>query len=118
VTLSEDGRQRRDFIHVDDIVTANLLALKTNVEETLTFNLGTGIDTSLLEFVELAQESIKDRLGICPGKVTVTDSLQAGDVRHCKINVTGAQKHLQFQPGVTLQAGLAQWISEYESCFV
>jgi dTDP-L-rhamnose 4-epimerase len=116
VTLNEDGQQKRDFIHIDDVVAANLLALETTENESLTLNLGTGIETSLLEFVESAQKLVKDRLGIGPGKVIVTNQLQAGDIRHCKIDVAAVQKRLDFKPTVTLEHGLERWISDYRQC--
>ncbi|MCG3193266.1 MAG: NAD-dependent epimerase/dehydratase family protein [Thermoanaerobaculia bacterium] len=46
-----DGEQTRDFIHVADVVTANLLALEKGVIGT--FNTGTGIETSIKELYAL-----------------------------------------------------------------
>src|SRR3989338_9790408 len=44
----EDGRQSRDFIHVSDIVRANLLAMERPEADYEVFNVGTGQPTDLL----------------------------------------------------------------------
>lgn len=47
-----DGEQRRDFVHVDDVVQANLLAMNTPVRSGV-FNVGTGRATSVNEIAAL-----------------------------------------------------------------
>src|SRR5216683_7748907 len=44
--LFEDGKQTRDFVHVSDIVQANLLALETDHADFQAVNIGTGVATS------------------------------------------------------------------------
>ncbi len=47
-----DGSQTRDFIHVDDVVEANLLAMESGLKGEV-FNVGTGVETSFNRVVEL-----------------------------------------------------------------
>ncbi|HYY95801.1 MAG TPA: NAD-dependent epimerase/dehydratase family protein, partial [Pyrinomonadaceae bacterium] len=47
--IFEDGRQARDFVHVSDIVRANLLALETDRADYSAVNVGTGRATSVGE---------------------------------------------------------------------
>ena len=47
-----DGTQKRDFIHVDDIVEANIMAMKSNIKNAI-FNVGTGISTTINNLAEL-----------------------------------------------------------------
>lgn len=42
-----DGEQTRDFVYVEDVVEANLLALKSGKAVGKTFNIGTGVATSI-----------------------------------------------------------------------
>ncbi|HUY33735.1 MAG TPA: NAD-dependent epimerase/dehydratase family protein [Pirellulales bacterium] len=44
------GRQTMDFVHVDDVARANLLALRADVADDV-FNIGSGAETSLLELL-------------------------------------------------------------------
>jgi UDP-glucose-4-epimerase GalE len=55
---TEDGSAVRDFIHVDDLAEAHLLALShlKSGKGSLKVNLGTGVGTSVLEMVSLIQE--------------------------------------------------------------
>jgi UDP-glucose 4-epimerase len=50
-TVFGDGRQTRDFVHVDDVVAANLVAAASDVGGA--FNVGTGVETSVLDLLEL-----------------------------------------------------------------
>src|SRR6185436_10541756 len=45
--IFEDGEQTRDFVHVSDIVQANLLALETDRADYQALNVGTGRPTSV-----------------------------------------------------------------------
>jgi UDP-glucose 4-epimerase len=49
-----DGRQTRDYVYVGDVVAANLAAAESDVEGA--FNVGTGVETSVLELVALLRE--------------------------------------------------------------
>jgi len=49
-TVFGDGTQTRDYVHVDDVVAANLAAASSDVDGA--YNVGTGTETSLLELVD------------------------------------------------------------------
>ena len=55
MTVIGDGEQRRDFTHVNDVVAANYLAATCENPDCLgeLFNIGTGINYSVLELVEM-----------------------------------------------------------------
>lgn len=52
-TIYGDGEQRRDFTHVDDVVSANVNALHTKYKFISTFDIGTGINYSVNEICNL-----------------------------------------------------------------
>jgi UDP-glucose 4-epimerase len=68
LTIVPPGTQRRDFTHVDDVVSANMLAM-THDDHNLygtVFNVGTGINYSVLELADMISKStvfIDSRLG-------------------------------------------------------
>jgi nucleoside-diphosphate-sugar epimerase len=111
ISLNEDGKQRRDFVHVDDVVAANLQAMDLNSDGCSIINLGTGVETSLLEFSNYAQQAIREVLHREPGKIELSNKLQEGDVRHCKIDCSNARDYLGFKPTTTLRQGLFEWVS-------
>lgn len=67
LTIVPDGTQRRDFTHVDDVVSANILAMNTEHNHYgEIFNVGTGTNHSVLELAELISKDItmiEPRLG-------------------------------------------------------
>src|SRR5215468_9231812 len=56
--IFEDGEQTRDFVHVSDIVQANLLALETDRADYQVVNVGTGRATSVKEVMRMLAEGL------------------------------------------------------------
>jgi UDP-glucose 4-epimerase len=54
--MAGEGGQTRDFIHVSDVVRANLAAADGRIEGA--FNVGTGVETSIAEVWEIVQEAL------------------------------------------------------------
>jgi UDP-glucose 4-epimerase len=68
LTIVGDGKQRRDFTHIDDVVMANILAIQVDAENYYgqVFNVGTGKNNSVLELASMISDNIvyvKSRLG-------------------------------------------------------
>jgi dTDP-L-rhamnose 4-epimerase len=60
--IFEDGEQTRDFVHVSDIVQANLLALESNRADYNAINVGTGVPTSVRTVAALVSGWIGKRI--------------------------------------------------------
>src|SRR6478752_5510888 len=89
----EDGRQRRDFVHVDDVARAFVLALEHPGAAGQVFNVGSGEDRSILQIGEMLAAAM-DRPELDPetlGKARI------GDIRHCFCDVRKAQEVLGFK---------------------
>jgi dTDP-L-rhamnose 4-epimerase len=99
--IFEDGAQSRDFVHVSDIVRANLLALTSPASDGRVYNIGTGRRTSILEVAETLAAQLD-----FPDPPEVVGSFRAGDIRHCYADVTRAAKELGFTPQVNLEEGM------------
>jgi dTDP-L-rhamnose 4-epimerase len=106
----EDGNQMRDFIHVEDIARACLLALKTENGVGKVYNIGSGQSRSILSVArDLA--SVMGAPGVTPH---VLGKYRAGDIRHCFADITLAAKELGFRPQVDFREGLeelAGWLA-------
>jgi UDP-glucose 4-epimerase len=61
LTIVPDGTQRRDFTHVNDVVNANILAMKVDEHDNYgeVFNVGTGNNHSVLELAAMISDNIK-----------------------------------------------------------
>ena len=102
-TIFGDGGQTRDFVHVDDVVRALLLAPGRGG----VFNIGSGVETSVLELHERCRAvSGDDR----PPRQAPP---REGDVRRSVLDVSLAERELGWRPEVSLDDGLRRtwdWI--------
>jgi dTDP-L-rhamnose 4-epimerase len=107
----EDGRQRRDFVHVSDVARAFLLALDAPAADGEVYNIGSGADRSVLEVAQALAKAM-DRPQIA---AEVTGKFRTGDIRHCFADISKARAELSFTPSVEFAAGLrelAEWLAE------
>lgn len=98
-----DGEQRRDFIHVSDIVAANLLAMQSNEPRGL-YNVGTGRATSVTEIARLLCQRI------APGLSPVYAPGRPEELRNSIADISRAAGLLGFKPHVALAERLDEVI--------
>jgi len=99
ITVHGDGTQTRDFVHVDDVVDANLLAATTeHVGEA--FNVATGAETSILDLAETIRVITDANV-----EITHTDPRE-GDIDRSCADLTQTGDQLGFDPDVDLESGL------------
>jgi len=94
-----DGEQRRDFVHVDDVVEANLAAIERG--EGGTYNVGTGIATSINQLAGLCERLSGSALG------RVYEPGRTGDARCSRLSPREAGRALGWKPSTTLRRGIA-----------
>ncbi|GAA1897775.1 NAD-dependent epimerase/dehydratase family protein [Asanoa iriomotensis] len=101
----EDGGQRRDFVHVDDVAAANLAALSAVDGEPgfRVYNVASGVPTTV---GELAVALAAATAGPAP---EVVGGYRAGDVRHVVASPRRAADELGFRARVGLADGLAEF---------
>lgn len=107
--IFEDGRQKRDFVHVRDLAAGCVLALENPAARNEVFNLGGGTDYSVLQIAERLGEV----LGKPQVKPQVRGNYRAGDIRNCFADISKAQRMLGYQPRISLEEGLtalARWL--------
>lgn len=97
--INGDGSQARDFVYVEDVVRANILAMKSNVNHEF-FNIGTGTTISVLELANL----IIDTFGLSIKPIHGPELL--GDVKISKADISLAKKFLGWQPKVDIREWL------------
>jgi dTDP-L-rhamnose 4-epimerase len=107
--IFEDGCQARDFVSVDDVVRANLLAMEKPADG-VALNVGSGEPVTVRQVAHV--------LGECMGNsipAEITGKYRAGDVRHCFADITAAGRILGYQPKVRFVEGfreLAEWLGQ------
>ena len=107
-----DGSQTRDFIHVQDLCDGIIGAVTADDIGGEIFQLGTSVETSVVELARLIQE------------VTGADAeidfeeRRAGEVYKSCVDISKAQRLLGFQPAIELREGLAQTADWYRKALV
>ena len=104
--IYEDGLQARDFIHVSDVVAANIFVMNNQKADYKALNVGTGKPTSILDIAKiLAKLHSKDI------KPEVVNKYRSGDIRHCFADMS-AMKAMGFRPKMDFlegMRGLVEW---------
>ncbi|MET4042157.1 NAD-dependent epimerase/dehydratase family protein [Bradyrhizobium sp. RT6a] len=103
----EDGRQRRDFVHVHDVARACRMALEAEHAHDV-FNVGSGQSRTILSVAEDLAE-VMGRRDIAP---ELTRKYRAGDIRHCFADMGKSRDVLGFEPRVAFRDGLEE-LAEY-----
>ncbi|MDF2442593.1 MAG: dTDP-L-rhamnose 4-epimerase [Subtercola sp.] len=105
----EDGRQRRDFVHVGDVASANLAAIESTADGAdstfRAFNVGSG---TVHTIGDLAEALSRWSGGLAP---VVTGEFRLGDVRHITASSERLRTELGWQPAVSFDEGVREFAS-------
>ena len=101
-----DGKQIRDFVNIHDVVKANMLAMDSPYAAGEAINIGTGIQTSILNLAN----TIKSVLGRNNSPTLFSDS-RPGDIRMSLANITKSNEILGFNPSMDLNTGLNEYVN-------
>lgn len=108
--LHGDGNQTRDFTYVDDAVDATLLALLSPKAEGIVFNVGTGVETTIIKLFRTVCELMgKD---IKPQHI---DRRDIDNIRRRAVSIELLRTRLRWQPQTGLYQGLKNTIDWYLS---
>ena len=99
--INGDGLQTRDFVYVEDVVKANILAMDSNVKHQF-FNVGMGYSISILDLANMVIDA--SGLSLEP----IHDSQLPGDIRDSQADLELINKLLEWKP----TAKLADWLIE------
>lgn len=101
-SVDGDGTQTRDFVFVEDVIEANMLAVKK--DPVGIFNIGTGKETSINEVVDRVQK-------VCGKEIKVFyDTKKSGGQRRSSLAIGRAERELGWKPSTTFEEGLRMTI--------
>lgn len=101
--IFEDGQQLRDYVHVSDVVAANLLVLDDSRANGQAFNVGSGRATSVLDYARALKEKMN-----APLAPEIPGTYRVGDVRHTVSSVAKLQNL-----GWNITKGLDEIFTDY-----
>lgn len=106
-TIYGDGTQTRDFVYVDDVVNANVLASTASGVSGLTCNVGSEKRRSLLDL----HAAIDEAMGGTPQPVFRPP--RAGEVRDSEADISLATDRIGFRVAVPFEEGIRRTVAAY-----
>ncbi len=112
INIFEDGNESRDFVFIDDVINATMLAIEKDDANNQLFNVGTGRAVSVIELVELLYKEYNEK-----PNYSVTGNFRIGDIAHNYADLSKIEKLLSFKPTVTFEEGIKHfvaWVNQQE----
>jgi UDP-glucose 4-epimerase len=108
VTVAGDGSQTRDFVHVSDIVDANIRAAAQGSPGSI-YNIGSGIATSIHELASIIIEQVSQEVTI------ETDETVSTGITHSQADISKAEKELDFSPTKSIRTFIEPMRTQIQS---
>lgn len=105
IEIYEDGLESRDFVYIDDVVSATKCCINYQGKFVGPLNVGSGVATTVMA---VAQE-VKAFFG-SESAISVTGAFRMGDIRHNISDLKNLEKILGFKPAVTFKEGLTNFL--------
>jgi UDP-glucose 4-epimerase len=99
-TVYGDGQQSRDFVYIQNVVDANLLAAQAKAAPGLVFNVGCGKSYDLLHLIKSLNRILRTDLQ------PRFEPPRIGDVRDSLADISAARNVLGYDPKIDLEEGL------------
>ncbi len=107
INIFEDGKESRDFVYIDDVVTATKAAIEhPDMQLQQVFNVGSGVGTDVLTIANTLRQHFDAK-----SEITVSGQYRVGDIRHNVADLSKAQDVLGFQPTVDINQGLQKFVA-------
>src|SRR5262249_33496373 len=100
--IFEDGRPRRDFVHVQDVADAFATVLDSDQRVWDAFNVGSGKPITVREMAHVLARLLHKN--IAP---EIMNKYRVGDIRHCFADVGKIKRVFGFEPRRSFEAGMA-----------
>ncbi len=108
INVFEDGLESRDFVYIDDVVDATVLALTSGRADHRVFNVGSGVATDVLTVARTLRAVYGSQVD-----VNVTGNYRLGDIAHNYADLSAIREALGFEPKVDFAEGVrrfATWV--------
>ncbi|MBI3306450.1 MAG: SDR family NAD(P)-dependent oxidoreductase [Candidatus Omnitrophica bacterium] len=118
ITIHSDGEQTRDFVHIEDVARAWILALNSSEADGRVFNLGTGVPHSINRLADTVLEAFGKSRKDYPVRYA---PLRPGDQKNMVADISLVRKTLGWEPKVNFNEGMKrtiQWAIKHDATTV
>lgn len=108
INIFEDGTESRDFVYIDDVADATILAIENEKCAYKAFNVGTGKAIDVMTVAKYLKEFYKSK-----SKINISGNFRLGDIRHNYADISLAQNILGYKPKFSFEEGLkkfCEWV--------
>jgi UDP-N-acetylglucosamine 4-epimerase len=114
-TIHGDGKQTRDFCHIDNVVQANLLAatVSESAPAGAVYNVALGGSTTLLDLHRMIRERLTAVQPAFNPQPPVHGPSRAGDICHSSADISNIRAELGYEPQVSVEQGLEETVRWY-----
>jgi dTDP-L-rhamnose 4-epimerase len=106
ISIYEHGIPLRDFVHVLDVVQANLKALDNDLPPCTFLNVGTGIESSIFDVARALARAV--------GKEPQLEDhgeFRVGDIHACVADLAQTRELLGYEPEISLEEGMREFVA-------
>lgn len=107
IFINGDGKQTRDFVYVDDVIEANILAMGEDKHGI--YNIGTGKETDMNQVAKIIAQAVGSKT-----KPIHRDPV-AGEERRSALDCARAKEVLGWKPTVTIEEGVARTVAWFRN---
>jgi len=105
IDIYEDGEESRDFVFINDVVDATVLALEKEEANNQIFNVGSGVATTVSQVANSLKEFYNSNVNI-----TISGKYRLGDIRHNYADLSKIKKALGFSPKFDFNSGISEFV--------
>ena len=103
-----DGEQSRDFIYIENVVQANLLAMSAGHLHGEAMNIACGERTSLNQLLNVLKKILGSKLS------PIYQEPRQGDVRHSLADIRKGKEMIKYEPKVGIEIGLKKTVEFFQ----
>jgi len=104
INIFEDGTESRDFVYIDDVADATILAVDNDKCAYQAFNVGTGKSVDVNTVTKLLKDFYHS-----DSKIKISGNFRLGDIRHNFADIAKAKTILGYEPKVSFKQGLKKF---------
>ena len=106
INIFEDGKESRDFVYIDDVVSVTAKAVKYDKPLIDTFNVGSGVSTDIFTIASTLQKLLNIEV-----PTLVSGQFRIGDIRHNFADLSKIRRVFGFKAKVSIEQGLANFVN-------
>lgn len=113
INIFEDGLESRDFVFIDDAVTATMQGIEHKGGVNGAFNVGSGVPSDVCSIANMLQAAFRREV-----PTVVSGQFRLGDIRHNFADLEKIERVLGFVPSIDIEQGIARfvdWVEKQQS---